>query len=203
MTKHTKWKSVASLHGKRALFAKECTDDQFAPRQEADKPLETVMQARARQMNRKATDAMLGSHLCEDTGRAIDIGSKNETECKALWGVFISFDKAEHNYFRQIIGRPRFPSVSKMEFMPERLETRADDRPDLRSEDEKIRDASNGWARWQGYLGHLAAHERSAIIRAAWQMDDLHKGDTLTAAGNAFVLAMRSLREVVDALEKK
>lgn len=159
-------------------------------------PRETVKEARARAMGREATDLMLSPMFCEEAGRAIAIGAK--ADAQVLWAVFLGCDKAEHTYFARIIGRPRFPNISKLEHMPERLETRDDDNPDTRSDDEKHRDASNTWMRWQGYLGQIPRHQRRAIQRASWHQDELHKGGRLTVHGEAFVAAVRSLADVVE-----
>ncbi len=192
-----RWKSVASLHGK---FEREA-EREFARSTPKDNPPETVIKARARIIGRKPSRAMLSPHLAEEAGRAIDIGSQDADERAALWTVFLGLDRAEHAWFGTIIGRPRFPAVSRMAFMPERFETRVDDRPDPRTEEERIRDTANRWMLWQGHLAHLRGRERTAIVRATWQMDELHRGACLTAAGRVFVHAMRMLRKVVDRSE--
>ena len=83
--------------------------------------------------------------------------------------------------------------------LPERFETRADDRPDIRSEDERDRDAVNGWMGWRGALQSLGAHDASLIIRASRQTcGALVIGGEVSTTGSAFVAAMRALRQVVD-----
>lgn len=165
---------------------------------EEDDPTKTVREARARQTGRPEAE-VLRPIFGEDTGRAIEAVAKSKDEERKLWDMFRDFDAAEQMYYWRIIGRSRYPNVSKLEFMPERFETRADDRPDLRTEDEKIRDTTNRWMRWQGYFGYLDHHERRAIIRASWQMDELHRGAAATVHGVAFVKALRVLRDVVEA----
>lgn len=164
---------------------------------EPDDPLATVRQARSRQTG-VPEDEALRPIFGEEAGRAIaSVARANEAD--RLWRLFLAFDRADDLYFSRIIGRSRFPAVSKIEFMPERFGTRADDRPDLRTEDQKVNDTVKTWMRWQGHLGCLAAHERTAIIRASRQMDDLHKDGGPTLHGKAFVAALRVLAGVVDA----
>ena len=97
---------------------------------------------------------------------------------------------------RHVVCKPRFPNVSKMEFLPERLEARPDDRPDLRTDDEKVRDARNSRRERQEHMKELRTWERMAINRAVRRMDDLHIGGDLTKRGIMFLAAIRSLAEV-------
>lgn len=160
-------------------------------------PRSVVITARSRLIGEAASDSLLSPMLCEPAGRAIKIGARNSDEAGKLWDVFKRLDAADETYFRRAIGRPRFPSVAKLEMMPETFETRPDDKPDLRDKDQKDRDAVNSWMRWQGYMGCLASHERHAITSVMRHTaGDTHVGQTLTTAGQAFVAAMRVLRLV-------
>lgn len=169
------------------------------PPEPYEDPRVVVLNARARVMCKEPTPALLSDMIGEPSGQAITIGARDSAEASKLWDLFKRFDMADEVYFRRIIGRARFPNVARLEMLPERLETRDDDRPDHRDEDQKDRDASNNWARWHGLLGFLAAHERSAIIGASRRTTgDLHKGGKLTTAGQTFIAAMRILREVEE-----
>lgn len=162
-------------------------------------PRTVVIEARARIKCVTPSAEMLDEMNGEEPGQAISIGATCKDEARKLWDIFKRYDGADALYFRRIIGRSRFPNVAKLEMLPERMETRADDRPDDRSEEQKDRDAVNGWMRWQGLLGCMAAHERYAISSAARGTGSaLHKGGKLTTAGQAFVAAMRILREVEE-----
>lgn len=172
----------------------------YAPQPEPyEDPREVVLGARARVMCVTQTPDLLWDMISEEPGQAISIGATCKDEARKLWDIFKRYDGADALYFRRIIGRSRFPNVAKLEMLPERMETRDDDRPDDRSEEQKDRDAVKGWMRWQGLLGHMAAHERYAISSAARGTGSaLHKGGKLTTAGQAFVAAMRILREVEE-----
>jgi hypothetical protein len=167
-------------------------------RQQPEDAQKTVRDARARQMKVKAEDWVLAPEFGFDAGRAIYDEAIDKKEAEALWQLFLEYEKAESVYYGRVIGRPRFAKVAKIEFIHERFETRADDVPDLRGEDERHRDAVNGWMRQQGYIGCLHGHERQAINRAAWQQDELYRDGATTVHGKGFVKALRTLRVCVE-----
>lgn len=164
---------------------------------ERDDPQRTVREARARQTGKREKDVLLPM-LCFDAGRAIDAGARNREEADAMWKTFSEFHAAHKNSVYHTTGKPMFPAVSKMEFLPERFEVRHDFAPvDLRTEDERHRDAMNAWATWRHRLGSLTPRERYSIDCASRQMDTLYDGG-ITVHGKTFVAAMRVLCEVVD-----
>lgn len=169
-----------------------------APRREpAEDPRIVVLNARARHFGPDLDAASV--MLADPAGQAILLGARDADEAARLWDVFARYDAADETYFRRIIGRHRFANVARLDMLPERFETRADDRPDIRSEDERDRDAVNGWMRWQGALQSLGAHEASLIIRASRQTcGALVICGQISATGRAFVAAMRALRGVVE-----
>ncbi len=182
--------------GKRA-HEKLCEAIYVQVAEAPEDPRAVVIGARARIMSKKPGAEMLLDLFGDPAGQAISIGARNEDEARKLWDVFKRYDQADDVYFRRIIGRSRFPNVAKLEMLPEPVETRDDDRPDDRTPDQRDRDASNGWMRWQGFLGHLAAHERAAITDASRRRGgDLQRSGVLTTAGAAFVAAMRTLKEI-------
>lgn len=166
----------------------------------APEPVEdvrNVVQFARMRLHGLGKEAALSIMASEQAGLAIHLGARDEDERGKLWAIFTRLDASDETYFRRIIGRPRFPNVAKLECLPETFETRPDDRPDARSDDDKDRDAVNGWMRWQGKLGCLAWHEAHLITRAARQTcPELVRGGRLTTTGAAFVAAMRILRMV-------
>lgn len=174
------------------LYDRFREDATAAPREPAEDPRVTVMAARCRHNAQadpdKVTDAMWG----DLAGRAIAIGGG--TDAAALWGTFKRLDAADERYFRRIIGRARFPHITRMEQLPEPFGTRADDAPSrYLTEDDKDRAAVSEWMRWQGYLGYLSATEHHAIVSAMRQRVMLSHAGRLTGAGAAFVNGMRAL----------
>ncbi|RWR28828.1 hypothetical protein D2T31_11995 [Sinirhodobacter populi] len=169
------------------------------PAQKQDKPMETVMKARARRVNCRPSIALvLDAKLGDPCGEAIYLGIKDQAEAGRVWDLFKRMDAADDAFCRRIIGRRRFPAVSKMEFMPERLETsQADlDAFDVRTEDEKAAAARDAHRNWQELFDRLYPWQRIAIQSAALHREVLQRNGKLTSGGMAFVAAMKRLTEI-------
>jgi len=150
-----------------------------------------VLQARARRMGKGKASDMNVTMLSEDAGMAIcDICA--EDQAKRLWDLHIALTSAEVRYHKSIGVSPH-PKCAKIEMMQERFETRADDKPDLRTEEERDRQAQTAWMHWQGQLGCLLATERTAINLAMRYQVELWDDGKPTAAGRRFVAAMQRL----------
>lgn len=157
---------------------------------------EVVRAARARHMQMQASAAMDEPMMGEEAGRAITIGAADEHEANQLWETFKLIDASDEAFSRRVLNRSRFANVSKLELMPERMETRPDDRIDVRTADEKAADAKRSWASWCELLGslHMPLHE--AMHMALRQRVKLHQGRQLTRAGSLFVDAIRQVNAV-------
>ena len=157
-------------------------------------PRKVVMDARKRMIRSPKGDILhpIYSHPC---GRAIEATARDWDEAVALWAVFDSLDRADDARARHVIGRSRFPTCTKLEYLTERFEARPDDRPDTRTEDEKARDANNAWDRWSALLARLPHYHRGAIIAAMRGLCDVARDNHATLDGMLFVKAMRGLRD--------
>lgn len=164
-------------------------------------PQRVVLSARARMMGKENTvqnrSDMRTQALGEAAGRAIYLAC-DEDEAAKLWDVYAGLTATEARYSRLVLGKSLHAKCAKIEMMPERFETREDDSPDLRSEDERHRDAVNAWARWRGYIGHLHSHQQNAIWAIARDRVQPLSEAKLTQPGRLFVEALRALAEVVD-----
>lgn len=160
--------------------------------QPKEDPRVVVLQARCK-AGAKDTDEAQRPMWGEPAGQAIKMGATDQDEADRLWGTFKRIDRADDTYARRFSGVRRFPNVSKMEFLPETVETRPDDRPDSRTQDEKDRDAVNDWMRWQGLLGTLNRDQHTVIVDAMRQRARLVHAGKVTRAGASFVSAMRAL----------
>jgi hypothetical protein len=138
-----------------------------------------------------------------DIGKAIWIFTGKDEEAQRLWKVYLDWDIAEAVYFRRVLGKDRFAKTAKIEMMPERMEARADDKPDLRSEDEKHRDAVNNWMKWRGYIGHLETHERQSLFDGALYRYEVHSYGNLTGSGKEFCKALARLADIVEKLTNR
>lgn len=171
-----------------------------APKPIPEDPRLVVLSARCRRagkLDTKANRGMMSLQIMGDpAGMAIAAGARDDHEASALWHLFRSYDGAHDAHHRRIIGRPRFPNVAKLEYLPETFEVREDESTDIRTPDEKDRDAAHRWHTCSYHLYRLHRYEREAIMDAMWQRSTLTKGATCTIAGVAFINALRVLRDV-------
>lgn len=166
------------------------------PMQTREEVREVVRVARARHMAMQVSAAMDEPMMGEEAGRAISIGSVDEHEASRLWDTFKAIDASDDAFSRRVLGRSRFPNVARMELLPERMETRPDDRIDIRTTDEKAADAKRAWSGWLATFDGLRDPLRAALHMALRQRVKLHDGRILTLAGRLFVDAMRQVDDV-------
>ncbi|WP_449043741.1 hypothetical protein [Paracoccus versutus] len=161
-------------------------------------PRKVVLNKRCRDMglgeNRDNRRLMSSPMLEDPAGQVIYLEAGSDAA--RLWQTFCKLDAADAVYHARVLGRSRHAKCGKVEFMPERLETRPDDETDYRSDDEKYRGAVNNWMRWHGLVGCLAGHEQSAIWDGIYLRCEMHKGGKATTRGTAFVAALRMLHVI-------
>ena len=176
------------------------------PMQTREEVREVVRAARARHLATQASEMMDEPMLGDEAGRAIFIGSADEHEATRLYDTFKAIDASDDAFSRRVLNRSRFANVSKLELMPERLETRPDDRIDIRTEDEKSADAKRAWLGWCAMFDALHPPLHAALHMGLRQRVKLHQGQALTLAGRLFVQALRQVdttyRAGVDARRK-
>lgn len=153
-----------------------------------------ALKARARHTGGKIDD-MRHPAYGRKAGAAIkalcDDASANE-----LWGLYGELLNAREVYYRVCHGKSPYPKSATLEVLPERIETRADHAPDLRTTEERVRAATTRWMHWQGRLSLLSQCEHRAI-RSAWEDDaGLMRDREPTVRGLEFVGAMRALAKV-------
>ncbi len=111
----------------------------------------------------------------------------------AVWGAFLG---ARVAYARHVLDSPRSGGVWLPAVTPEVVETRPDDKPDLRTPDEKSRDAANAWAYWADLAARLRPVHRTAITAALYTPSILLRdGGGITKAGMIFAAAMVALAD--------
>lgn len=178
--------------------------------QEPDAP-KVVLEARARHVGvrprAETLAAMRSEMLSEPAGQAIwlatgcgqpNAGTGRLDAAQRLWRVYARLTAAEYAYQARILGRTAYPKCARIEAMPERFETRADDRPDLRREEERDKDTVNNWMRWQGHIGQLPGDMQTAIWDIVRQRREPVQDAHITMAGDRFVRAVGALVEVVE-----
>lgn len=164
-------------------------------------PQKTVLQARARMLGKEDTaqarQEMRSQALGDAAGMALYL-SADPDDMQRLYGVYARLTTTEHRYSRLVLGKSLHAKCAKIEMMPERLEARADDTPDHRSEDERHRDAVNAWERWRGYVGQMISGQQNdlwAVIRG--RVEPIREA-RVTKAGLDFVAAVGVLADIVD-----
>jgi len=160
------------------------------PERRADRP---ALEARARRMGRpeKQANDLRAQMLSEDAGVAIWMICDPEP-ANRLWGHYVALTAAEARYHRSI-GKSVHPKCAKIEMMQERFETRDDDQIDIRTEEERDRQAVSTWMRWQGAIGCLLSSEQQAIQSVVRDSVTLIRDAMPTSAAARFVSAMKRL----------
>jgi hypothetical protein len=116
-----------------------------------------------------------------------------------LWRVWQAWCQAELTYQTRIIGKTGTPQGSSVQAIPEKIEADTGHTVDLRTVEEKNQDAVNAWMRWRGFLGHLSAHEATALHHARYEDGPiLWRARKPTKAGLATLAALRTLAAVVE-----
>jgi len=161
----------------------------------------TVLEARSRHSGGKDVQEVRHPVYSEPAGQAImalQTGRDAQQRGVRLWDTFVGFTTAEDRYARRYLGLRLHAKTAKLEMMPERVETRPDDTPDLRSDAEKDRDAVNNWMRWRGFIGHLPSQKQQAIFNIVYGRSLAMEGGEVTSCGRQFVDALSELANVVE-----
>lgn len=153
----------------------------------------TVLEARARQMAQagKKPQDMKQAMFSEDEGRVLGM-IYSHSDAKRMWGHYVALTTSETRYHRSL-GKSLHPKGAKLEMMQERFETRADDVVDLRTEEERDRDAARSWDKWLGVIRQIGIGHASAIQSASRSFATLTLDGAPTSAGLRFAGAMRAL----------
>lgn len=165
-------------------------------------PREVVLSARCRRLGMKDTRenrlALSLPMFGDATGRAISLGASGTMDRDRLWACLLGISRAMAVYHTRILGLSMFAKCGKMEYLPERLETSADDDLDARTPAERERAAVNAYMHWQGMVQRLNVHEREAVWDGVYMRTRLHHGGKLTETGKQFVRSLRLLEEAAS-----
>lgn len=167
-----------------------------------DDPCITALSARCTRLgiapDQKGMDIVKGQHMCCDIGFVLEATCRPDERAK-LWDVFHRWTRAEVTYRVRYIGQREQPASAALMMVHDRMETDPSLTVDVRDDDQRDRDAVNGWMRWQGFLGHLPK-EQTTILHCARRGDGpvLWQDKRATAYGLAAVEALRGLAEVSE-----
>lgn len=162
-------------------------------------PLKAPMRARSYRLGKGPEKASLDPVLETEAGNALHVGVKDAKERKALFDTFMNYDRAVSIYSIRCLNRQRFPAVSKMEFLPERLEVSANSSDiDVRTEDEKAGDAREAMNLWDARLNQLQPWRARIIRSVSYQQETLVRYGQLTGAGRSFIAAIKALHKLTE-----
>lgn len=164
-------------------------------------PQRTVLEKRARLMGKSPGDwgEMRAQAIGEPAGRAIVIVS-HQDDAPKLWSVYARLTASEARYNQLKLGMSANAKGASIMTARDRIQTSADESPpDLRTFDEKLRDATNRWMEWSGWVMQLTASDQKAIWDVArGRVDPATDAGGVTAAGRRFVEAIRRLAEISE-----
>lgn len=171
---------------------------QFGIGMQEERGMDGSVDVRAATRNQRALATMDSPAMSDPGGRAIYLAHK-DPKAASMFKAYAGLAAAEERYARIVLGAGLHPKTAKVEFLPERMETSADDDgPDLRSDDERMRDVANAWARWRGIVMHLSVGHQTAIFNVIRGRKTPHRAGQLTTSGKIFVEAVAALQDVVD-----
>lgn len=127
---------------------------------------------------------------------AITLSLANDAD--RLLSLWTRIDADHAAYFLHVLNRPRFPNVGRMEILPEPFEARPDDRPDLRTPEEKASHAKAAWSRWRNLFRTMTGHDRVMIDDGIYGVREFVRDGRTTTSGLAFVAALRVVHGMVE-----
>ena len=172
-------------------------EEAAAPITVEEDPLKTALRARGNAVGEKPYPELRDAMLGDEAGKALWVAIGSTDERRELYNVFAEYDRALSLYHSRVLGRQRFPAVSKMEFMPERLQASASDHVDLRTTEEKAEASRKRMAEMEEALDKLHTWNKAIIRSVAFHQETLVNQGKLTGAGRNFVAAVKQLKGVL------
>lgn len=114
-----------------------------------------------------------------------------------LWQIWAQLSGTDHTYTTRILGLTRHAQGAAIATIPDHVEARPDDRPDDRTPDEKVHDARNAQAAWEGRIHRLDPWHGVAVSAQLTGCGPAVFVDCqATGPGRIFVQAIEALAEV-------
>lgn len=170
-------------------------------RQQAEEPQRTALQARVRHFGGEDTQkgrAALSDDFCGSQIGFVMKAKCSNDEAKRLWQMFRAWCAAEDQYRRRYLGQSEHPKGAAIAMVPDRMETDTGHSVDLRTAEQRDRDAVRAWMQWQGHLGRLGKADRLALQDMRLERVDLWRDKAPTSRGLAALEALRALHLVVE-----
>lgn len=158
-----------------------------------------VLNARKKQTGVEDKNALRSEILSEPAGQALWL-SLAQDDAHRLWGHYKALTAAQRRYHASL-GVSVHAKTAKTEYQPEAFEVRDDDRPDLRTEDERDEAAAKAWRIWCDRLDEIGLSQSAAIHTAIQGFTGMVDAGKVTLAGTRFVAAMQALDKMCDRSE--
>ena len=117
-------------------------------------------------------------------------------EAAQVWDIWQRYSMAERTYRIRYIGTTGDPQGAAIQMVPEPMQSDQSASVDMRSQEERDRDAVNNYMRWQGHLGCLTAHQASALRQA-----ERGNGKVLWVDGVATSAGVYTFNALLDLVE--
>jgi hypothetical protein len=133
--------------------------------------------------------------LCCELGLAMQYAHGSDA-CARMWSVYQQYRTTLTRYHSVILGRTMTAQGATITMLPERVEATEHHTVDDRTPPERQNDIVRSYMRWQGYLGHMTANDRSLIANA--EDATLWADMAPTTRGAQTVEALARLAKVVE-----
>lgn len=158
----------------------------------------TVYKTRARRLGVDVSDNRVTSQMAEtDAGCAILLTLDGDDALKA-YQAMTGYQAVERRYRIALLGKTGEPNSMRLEHLPDNTFMQDDPAFDDRTEDEKCRDAVNGYMRWQGYFGKADPSTKSHFLAVMSGRSPAMHGSQTTSHGHHFAHAALELWKVAQ-----
>lgn len=168
-------------------------------REPAEDATQTVLTARCHHLGKPPTrderSKATAPWLCCELGLAMQYAHGSET-CARLWAIYQQYRTTLTRYHSVILGQSLTAQGATITMLPERVEATEHHTVDDRTPPERQNDIVRSYMRWQGYLGHMTANDRSLIANA--EDATLWADMAPTTRGAQTVEALARLAKVVE-----
>lgn len=110
-----------------------------------------------------ARQAMRAVWAGDDLGLVLMRTCRSEDRIRELWTVWQGFTSAARVYRSRVLSCGGVANAA-LPMLPEQMQTDVSHSVDIRSSDERDRDAVLGWLRWTKRLGEMAPFDRMTLI---------------------------------------
>lgn len=167
-------------------------------------PRKIALDARCRMFGVDTTkanrDALSGQHNGSQLGLVLEYEYANaKHHIPPLWDTWQGFAKAERTYRLRYLGQSGTAKGASIAMVPDRMETDKSPTIDMRTQEQRDREAVANWMRWRGYMDRLDVGLRTLLHDLEQDREGaLWANNKPTQRGLMTLAALRRLRAVVE-----